>query len=103
MKTKRILWKPIRSVILKWKNESRYIVEKKLFPLIKNKKVLLVGCDYYVQDYPKKLRKNQVYSIDKNPKVEKFGAKKHVIGNVAEVDKYFKEDFFDVIFLGGVF
>jgi len=103
MKIKRILWRPVRNIILKWENYSRYIVEKKIFPLIKNKKVLLVGCAHYVEDYPKKLRKNDVYSIDIDPEMAKFGAKKHIIGDVAEIDEYFPKNFLDMIFLGGVF
>ncbi|GAG24403.1 unnamed protein product, partial [marine sediment metagenome] len=90
MKIKSILWRPIRNVSLKWLNYSRYIVEKKIFPSIKNKKVLLVGCNHNVRDYPKKLRKNDVYSIDINPEMAEFGAEKHIVGNVAEINKYFK-------------
>lgn len=103
MKIKRIVWRQVRNLILKWMNYPRYIIEKKIFPSIKNKRVLLVGCTHHVGDYPKKLRKNDVYSIDINPEMEEFGAKKHIIGNVVEIDKYFKEGFFDVIFLLGVF
>lgn len=105
MKIKRILWKPVRGIVLKWKNYPRYIIEKKIFPSIKNKKVLLVGCAHYVNHYPNLLSKggNDVYSIDIDPKMAEFGAKKHIIGNVVEIDKHFREGFLDVIFLLGVF
>jgi len=105
-KVRRFIWrKVIRSLVLKWENQGRYIVEKKIFPSIKNKKVLLVGVEDYVSDYPKKASKNQndVYSIDIDPEMAEFGARKHIIGDIAEIDKHFAENFLDIIFLGGVF
>lgn len=106
-KAKRFLWRKLRTLdfVLKWNNEARYIVERKIFPDIKNKRVLLVGVEKYADFYPALLEKNQngVWSIDINPQVSEFGAKKHILGDICKASEYFKKEFFDVILLGGVF
>ncbi len=38
----------------------RYIIERKIFPKIKNKRVLLIGVADYIPDYPKRLKNNEV-------------------------------------------
>lgn len=97
------LRKIARELMLKKRCEERYIVERKIFPRLKGKKILSVGCASYVADYPHRLKDNEVWTMDIDPEVEKYGAKKHIIGSVADVTKYFEKDYFDVIFLLGVF
>ncbi len=97
------LRKIAREVSLRWRNEGRYVIERKIFPRIKGKKVLLVGCAPYTSSYPKKLRDNELWSIDKDPEVAKDGAKNHIVGSVTEIDKYFGKESFDVILFFGIF
>ena len=99
----KILRRVARELLLKHRNEGRYIIERKIFPRIKGKKVLLVGCAPYTENYPKRLAKNELYSIDIDEKMREYGAKNHIIGNVVEINKYFKKQFFDVILFFGVF
>ena len=102
-RTVKKLRKILREIFLKYRNEGRYIIERKIFPKIKNKKVLLIGCASYTSDYPKKLQGNELYSIDVDKDVLKYGAKNHIVGSVVEIDKYFEKEFFDVILFFGVF
>lgn len=101
---KEIYRKVVRDIFLKKENEARYIIEKVFFPAIKNKKVLLVGCEEYTKDYPGKLKGNEVYSIDINPHVAKYGVKgKHIIGDVCRLSDFPNMNEFDYIFLIGIF
>ena len=93
----------MRELLLKWRCESRYVLERKIFPKIKKKRVLLVGVAHYTEDYPWRLRKNDLHSIDIDPAVAEYGSKKHLIGNIVKANKYFPEDFFDIIIFFGVF
>lgn len=99
------IWRKIlRPIFLKWDSPCRYLVEKKIFPKIKNKRVLLVGCAEYAEHYPCLLEKNnRVYSIDIDPEAAKYGAKHHIVGDVCRINKYFKENTFDIILFGGIF
>jgi len=103
MTKKNIVRKIIRELFLKFRCAPRYDLERKIIPKIKNKKVLLVGVADYVSDYPTRLKNNELWTIDKDSSVEQFGSKKHIIGSVVEIDKYFPENFFDFILFCGVF
>jgi hypothetical protein len=96
------LRKNLRSILLKWRCPPRYIIEKKIFPKIRNRKILLIGVADYIKEYPMMLKQNDLYSIDIDPSVKKFGAEKHIIGNAVKLNNYFKENFFDVILHLGV-
>jgi len=93
------LRKIARNVLLKKRCYPRWVLEKKIFPSLKNKKILLVGVADYTKDYPKILKYNDVTTIDLNPYAAEFGAKKHIIGNISNVK--IKEKF-DVIIMFGI-
>ena len=99
----KLIRKIAREILLKYRNKFRYCLERKIFPRIKNQKVLIVGCAPYTSDYHKRLKENDVWTIDINPKMSKFGAEKHIIGDVTNIDKYFPKDFFDIILMVGIF
>ena len=100
---KKIIKTVLRGLLLRQREEGRYILERKIFPKLKNKKVLFAGVAHYTADYPKKLKSSNLWTIDIDPSVEKYGARNHVIGDVAEANKFFPESFFDVIILSGIF
>lgn len=93
----------VRYLLLEQIAEERYILERKIFPKIKNKKILWVGCAHYTVPYLKKLKGNDVWTIDIDPKMAKFGGEKHIIDTIVNADKYFKKNFLDIIFMTGVF
>ncbi|MBU1246200.1 MAG: methyltransferase domain-containing protein [Nanoarchaeota archaeon] len=99
----KILRKIARELLLKWRQEDRYFIERRIFPKIKHKKVLLVGVANYTENYPFRLRKNSLWSIDIDPSVAKYGAKNHIVGNIKDIDSFFNKDFFDIILMFGVF
>jgi SAM-dependent methyltransferase len=95
-----IFRKLLREIFLKWRNPERYFIERKIFPKIKNKKILWVGIGSYTANYPKKLKNNDLTTIDINPHVSKYGSKKHIVEDITKV-KF--NDKFDIIFFLGVF
>ena len=99
----RFLRKFIRELTLKWRKPERYLLERMIFPKIKNKKILLVGTANYTKDYPKRLNQNDLWSMDINPSMAKYGSKKHIIGDVVKIDKFFPKNHFDVILFIGIF
>lgn len=101
----KMIRKIAREIALKWRNPSRYFLERKIFPRIQSKKVLYVGVAEYTQSYPKILEKNNnsVWTIDIDLKVAKYGSKNHAIGSIVDAKNYYENNFFDVIFLIGIF
>lgn len=104
-KIEKILRKIARELTLKWRIPARYIMERKIFLKINGKKVLLVGAAHYTANYPKLLgegSRNELWTIDIDPRMREFGGKKHIIDNITNIDKYFKKEFFDIILLFGI-
>ncbi|MDP2925989.1 MAG: hypothetical protein Q8N99_06460 [Nanoarchaeota archaeon] len=98
----KFLRKIARELLLKKRSPARYDLERKIFPKIKQKKILLVGIADYIKNYPDKLKENEIWTLDIDPNVAKYGSKNHIIGDVSVVDKYFSKNFLDYIFLCGV-
>ena len=103
MKIIKLCRKILRELFLRWRCKPRYDLERKIFPKIKNKRVLFVGVASYTADYIKKLRGNDVWTIDVDPKVAQYGSKKHVIGSISQADEFFEKEFFDIVIICGVF
>jgi SAM-dependent methyltransferase len=99
---RRVLGRWRRELLLKHQCEERYILERKLFPLARGKKVLLVGCRSYTRDYPSRLRHGEVWSLDIDPDVREFGAQNHHVGDIADPSVFPQPEAFDLIFMGGV-
>ena len=102
LRLRRLLGKVRREVMLRHQWEERYILERKLFPLARNKLVLLVGCQDYTRDYPKRLGNQGVWTIDTDEAVSIYGATNHIVGSVVDVGRFFRGDSLDFIFMGGV-
>lgn len=89
----------LRNLLLKKRCYPRWILEKKIFPSFKNKKILLVGVASYTKDYPQMLKDNEVTTIDLNPYISEFGAQKHITGDISKIELNEK---FDIIIMFGV-
>lgn len=87
--------------------EDREVLERTVFPYLlihKNpRRVLDIGRESYEKFYNLFFIGRELWTIDKNPHREKFGAKNHIIGNVVNLKKYFEKDYFDLIVMNGVF
>jgi hypothetical protein len=96
--------KILRKIFLKKRNYYRYLLERKIFPQIRNKRILLVGIAEYTKDYPKILAKknNEVWTLEINPELRKYGAKRHIVGDISKSQDIEKE-FFDIVLMLGVF
>ncbi len=103
--------KVVSHTIMGWEmpiiNHDRYIFEQKIIPYFVNHeefaKVLFVGCGSYTKHYEKWFRQKEYWTIDLNPMKKIYGAKKHIIGSMSDLNLHFKENYFDVIICNGVF
>jgi len=94
-----LLRKIARKIFLKKRNFPRWIIERKIFPHIKSKKILIVGVAPYTSEYYRILKTNDITSIDINPYIKEFGAKKHIIGDISRMKL---DEKFDFIFMIGI-
>jgi len=88
--------------------EDRRVLEQVVFPhflrLPDTQCILFVGCDWYTKHYERFFfRGRDFWTIDVAAKARKFGARKHIIAGLAELNEHFAEGHFDIIFCNGVY
>ncbi|MDF5723659.1 MAG: methyltransferase domain-containing protein [Rhizonema sp. PD37] len=88
-------------------NQDRYILEQKIIPYFLDKqefiRVLFVGCGSYTKHYEKWFRQKEYWTIDINPMKKIYGAKKHIVGSLGDLNLSFQENYLDLIICNGVF
>jgi len=89
------------------KFEDRDVLERIIFPYVLSRlnpqRILDIGREDYQQFYNLFFQNRELWTIDKNPERREFGAKNHIIDDVANLKKYFSSNYFDFILMNGVF
>jgi SAM-dependent methyltransferase len=69
------------------------------------RRVLFVGCDNYTAHYEREFfARREYWTIEPNPKMRRFGAKRrHVIAPLEDLAKHFSDRFLDLIICNGVY
>jgi SAM-dependent methyltransferase len=86
--------------------EDRRILEETIIPELVNRfkkgKILFVGCAPYTQEYPDLFKGVELWTLEPNPEMRRFGAKHHVVSDLESVKEHFKTGYFDAIICNGV-
>ncbi len=89
------------------KFEDRDILERIIFPYVlvrfNPKKILDIGREDYQWFYNKFFIGRELWTIDIDPERQEFGAHNHIVDDVANLKKHFKDNYFDFIIMNGVF
>jgi SAM-dependent methyltransferase len=88
--------------------EDRWVLEQVIFQYFMHlpdlHRILFVGCDWYTKHYERMFFRNRDYwTIDASPKARRFGARRHLVAPLEELDRNFAAEYFDVIFCNGVY
>jgi hypothetical protein len=88
-------------------SEDRKVLEKIIFPFFLNgkeyNKILFVGTAWFTKVYNKIFKGKEFWTIDIDPSKKFYGAKKHIIDSIENINQHFKENELDVIICVGVF
>ncbi|MCU0533029.1 MAG: nodulation S family protein [Hydrococcus sp. Prado102] len=89
-------------------SESRYVLELSIIPYFVARpdfnKILFVGCAWFTRYYSKEyFFARDYWTIDKNFKKAKYGAKQHIIDSLSNLQNYSPLNYFDLIICTGVF
>ena len=86
--------------------EDRGILENVVLPYFADNgafnRILFVGCNYYTWHYKRIFRNKEYWTIEPQILRAMFGAKRHVVGFMRQIDQYFDEGSLDVIICNGV-
>jgi SAM-dependent methyltransferase len=87
--------------------DDRKVLEESIFPYFKEKdeftNIIFIGCDWYTKSYNRVFRKKNYWTIDLNPKMKKYGSKKHIVDSMENLLQYFEKNKVDLIICNGVF
>ena len=90
------------------KFEDRHVLEEIIFPYalvyIDPKTILDIGREDYQFFYNAFFEGRELWTLDYDPSHAEFGAEneRHIIDNVSNLNKYFKNNYFDFIIMNGV-
>jgi hypothetical protein len=88
------------------RTKDRRILEQLVFPYfvkdIHFHRILFVGCDYYTWHYRKIFQTKEYWTIEPRAIMSVFGAKRHIIGYLRQIDEHFEKDSLNVIICNGV-
>ena len=90
------------------KYEDRNVLENIIFPHIlaclNPKTILDIGREDYQVFYNNFFENRELWTLDFNPKHKEFGSNnRHIVDDVANLKKHFKNNYFDFILMNGVF
>ncbi len=92
---------------LKKHTEDRRVLEKEIFPyfvsLPEFYRILFVGCAWYTRGYNTIFQNKDYLTLEIDPGEAKYGAKKHIIDSIENINRYFHEGELDLIICNGVF
>jgi SAM-dependent methyltransferase len=87
--------------------EDRQVLEEVIFPyfvpLSQFSKILFVGCAWYTRGYRAKFKNKDYQTLEIDPAESKYGAKKHIIDSIENINHHFHDGELDLIICNGVF
>jgi SAM-dependent methyltransferase len=90
------------------RTEDRRVLERIIFahyasdPALET--VLFVGCEWYTAHYGRRyFARHSYWTIDPDMNRRQFGARRHVVARLEELERYFPCNFFDLIICNGVY
>jgi SAM-dependent methyltransferase len=89
------------------KYDDRRVLEQIIIPFVlsrfKPKTVLEIGREPYQAFYNEFFVGRELWTIDWDPARTQFGARNHIVDDVANLRDYFRERYFDFVLMNGVF
>ena len=94
-------------VPLRLRSPDRDVFEHEILPYFtmsaEFRRVLFVGCDWYTQRYERLFRGKEYVTIEVDPARRPFGAKRHIVGSLADLGHHVGHGELDLILCNGVF
>lgn len=85
---------------------NRLVLEGQVFPYLNQRtdwrRVLFVGCHWYTWHYKRIFAEKEFWTIDILPEQRRYGAARHIVDSIENVQRHFAPDSLDVVMLMGV-
>ncbi|MBI3327283.1 MAG: hypothetical protein HYZ81_11355, partial [Nitrospinae bacterium] len=87
-------------------SSDRRVLQEIILPYFEKdmrfQKILFVGCAAYTRWYEKFFATKEYWTIDYKKIKRKYGSQNHITDNITHLEKYFHQNYFDVIMMNGV-
>lgn len=87
--------------------DDRILLETVILPYLRDdpavKRVLFVGCEWYTKPCESKFRAKEYWTIDIDPNKRRFGARRHMVDALRNLERHRPADYFDAVICNGVF
>jgi SAM-dependent methyltransferase len=94
-------------VPLQLRSPDRDVLERQILPYFaahdEYRNVLFVGCDWYTTRYERVFRNREYVTIEVDPARRVFGARRHIVGSMEDLQEHFPANTLDLILCNGVF
>lgn len=94
-------------IYLKNHQDDRIILEDVIFPYFINNdqiiKIVFVGVAWYTRQYNRVFKHKQFWTVDFDPRVKKYGSRRHIVDSIENLDRHFRNNEIDLIICNGVF
>jgi SAM-dependent methyltransferase len=67
------------------------------------KRILFIGCEWYTKPYESQFRSKEYWTLEIDPNKRGFGARRHVVDALRNLERHTPADYFDAIVCNGVF
>ncbi|HTR86508.1 MAG TPA: class I SAM-dependent methyltransferase [Reyranella sp.] len=84
---------------------SRLYLQNEIMPWLGRncRSVLFVGAGVYVRHFEKLFRRGEYMTIDREPAVAVWGARRHIVGSILDINRHMPKGSFDCVVLNGIF
>lgn len=107
--TRSVIWGRLRLLLglpARMKTPDRKILEDIVIPFFVTRgvrRVLFVGTDWFTKHYHTLFPGSDYWTIEIEPRRQRFGAPQHIVGSLENLDRYFPKSHFDLILCNGVY
>jgi hypothetical protein len=97
----------VRYVSTFHRTEDRMLLENMILANLRDDpavtRILFVGCEWYTKPYQSLFRSKEYWTLEIDPDKRGYGAPRHVVDALKNLDRHAPADYFDAIVCNGVF
>lgn len=87
--------------------DDRRVLETIILPNLRDdpdvKRILFVGCEWYTKPCETQFRAKDYWTLDIDPNKRRFGARRHIVDALRNLERHSPANYFDAIICNGVF
>lgn len=88
-------------------SEDRKLLESVILTYLRDdsaiKRILFIGCEWYTKSYESLFRSTEYWTLEIDPAKRRYGARRHIVDALKNLERHAPAEYFDAIVCNGVF